>query len=158
MLLNKVKNQAKKGFTLIELLIVVAIIGILAAVAIPSYQDYTQSAKASQGVSGLSSLKTAVGVCVQKEGALTTCNDGSNGIPDVSSSSITGISSGLDVAAGVISATLDAVNPDDGNNISIRLVPTKTSTTLNWVIQCSDWDATASDSIVDGCSEATPSS
>ena len=68
-------KRIQQGFTLIELMIVVAIIGILAAVAIPQYKDYTAKAKAGNAVTAVDSLKKAVGICSQEEGALTNCNN-----------------------------------------------------------------------------------
>ncbi len=67
-------NKAQKGFTLIELMIVVAIIGILAAVALPAYQTYTEKSKYSEVVLAVGSVKSAMEVCMQVEGAVTDCD------------------------------------------------------------------------------------
>ncbi len=148
MLFNKMKKSANKGFTLVELLIVVAIIGILAAIALPAYQNYTQQAKASQGLSGLASFKTAVALCQQKEGKLDDCDGGAKGIPaDDATGLINGIAA-VKTENGVISATLEAVNPDNSTAIAVTLTPTLVGgAALNWVIGCTS----GTEDLVEGC-------
>jgi len=102
----EVKGQ--KGFTLIELMIVVAIIGILAAVALPAYQDYTKKSKFAEVVTQVGAARTAVELCYQTEGALTTCDAGEGSIP---AAVLTGTYNNLDTMSildGVITATATA--------------------------------------------------
>jgi type IV pilus assembly protein PilA len=72
----------QKGFTLIELMIVIAIIGSVAAVALPAYQTYTKKARFSEVISATGAVKSAVDICYQSTGAVTTCisEDGDPGV------------------------------------------------------------------------------
>jgi type IV pilus assembly protein PilA len=151
--------KKSKGFTLIELMIVVAIIGILAAVAIPAYNDYTQTTKASAGIAGLSSFKTNVAMCFQKEGALDNCNSGAKGIPaEITAAGNINYLESVKVTDGVIDAKLEAKDRN-GDQINISLTPTLGSGTINWVVACSDYADTTADpsadaSYIESCSKA----
>ncbi len=74
-------KQVQQGFTLIELMIVVAIIGILAAVAIPAYSNYTKKAKFTEVTQATQAMKSAVEACQADTGDLSSCPNGSNGVP-----------------------------------------------------------------------------
>lgn len=75
-------KKVQAGFTLIELMIVVAIIGILAAVAIPAYQNYTIKAKIASAISSVSSIKTAVVICIHEQAGLKDgCSTNAMNIP-----------------------------------------------------------------------------
>lgn len=156
--MNILKSLKKsKGFTLIELMIVVAIIGILAAIAIPAYNDYTQTTKASAGIAGLSSFKTTVAMCYQKEGDLKDCKAGSKGIPaGVKEAGTINYLEKVDVSAGVITATLEAKDRT-GNPIKVAITPTPANGTINWTVACSDYSDPTEDgaelSYVESCSK-----
>lgn len=159
--MNILKSLKKsKGFTLIELMIVVAIIGILAAVAIPAYNDYTQTTKASAGIAGLSSFKTTVAMCFQKEGSLDECNAGTKGIPSAVAAGTINYLSAVDVAGGTITATLEAKDRT-GGPIGVTITPEVSNGTINWTVACSDYaDPEGKDaelSYVESCTEATTS-
>jgi len=129
----------------------------LAAVAIPAYNDYTQTTKASAGIAGLSSYKTVVAMCYQKEGALADCDSGEKGIPKaITAAGSINYLTAVAVTNGVITATLEAKDRNS-NPIDISITPeVGTGTgTINWVVGCSDFaaDADADPSYVESCSQ-----
>ncbi|MGL6335492.1 type IVa pilus major pilin TapA [Aeromonas jandaei] len=132
--------KKQSGFTLIELMIVVAIVAILAAVALPAYQTYTKKAKFTEVVSATGAYKTAIEICAQTtaapDGALSTCDAGTNGVPAnnaVANGNVASVS--VDAATNAITATAVGAAGAPVNGLAGEtyiLVPTVTSGKVNW--------------------------
>jgi type IV pilus assembly protein PilA len=126
-------ENPKSGFTLIELLIVIAIIGILAAVAIPFYQGHIIRARLTEVENSMATLKSAVTSYYQDtEGSWPDCTT----LAEIRNSlgiglgSVTRIS-GITIQAGVITATIQNIDPLVDNEVLI-LTPSTNNGSISW--------------------------
>jgi len=139
-------KQNQKGLTLIELMIVIAIIGILAAIALPAYQTYSNKAKFSEVVTATTGVRSAVDLCFQTEGALTSCIPGTAAeiAAGTADSAVTAAAAGAvagnyvntvnAATAGTITATSQNIT---ATNRTYVLNATPTAGTLVWSVNAS---------------------
>ncbi|MGX5913205.1 pilin [Aliidiomarina sp. Khilg15.8] len=146
----------QRGFNLIELMIVVAIIGILSGIAVPAYTDYTQRARVSAALAGVQSLQTAVSLCWQIEGTMTSCAFGTNGVPNLPASPDlpTGVTGVTSTTAGSFTVNLEATGRDN-TPLQVHFAAQPATTHIAWRMTCSDYNAAVSPvSRVSGCENA----
>jgi type IV pilus assembly protein PilA len=137
----KMVKKVQAGFTLIELMIVVAIIGILAAVAIPAYSDYTVKAKVANALSAAGSLKTAVALCAQEAGDVTSCTTATAAANIPTFNPTKEVKSAVVNASGVIVLTLNDIGKGTAD-ATITMTPTLGATSLTWLNSTSITTAT----------------
>ena len=140
------KHNNQSGFTLFELMIAIAVIAILTAIGLPAYQGYVQKAALTDMLQTMTPYKTAIELCSLEQGALTTCNNGSFGIPATKSTNYT---ASITVTSGVI--TLTGQNALSG--LTTTLTPTVNAThgNLDWSRVCTTTPANAN--LTSACEE-----
>ena len=128
-------------------MIVIAIVGILAAVALPAYQNYTASAKFAEVVASVAPIKTAIEICVQKNGAssMASCDTEAEFGAVLASAAASGdyvgsVTVDATTTNGEITATSATIN---GTTKTYILTPTINST-YNTV----DWDVSSSSTCI----------
>ena len=126
-------KRIQRGFTLIELMIVVAIIGILAAIAIPQYQDYIARSQVGEAMTLADGLKTAIGLCLNDQGAIAGCDSNTNGIPPAVSVQGNYVAQ-VAVVNGTMTATMNALPKTSQliTGLTVTFVPNPLAGSIAW--------------------------
>ena len=124
--------QNIKGFTLIELMIVVAIVAILGGIALPVYQTYSMRTKVSEAILATAACRTAISEAAQTGLAIAPsvdgfgCGEGGTAAQRVS----TYVRSLSTSTAGVVTVTIDKIDPVNIDGKTLKLQPYRTAEAL----------------------------
>ncbi|TSA21195.1 MAG: prepilin-type N-terminal cleavage/methylation domain-containing protein [Betaproteobacteria bacterium] len=130
--------RKQAGFTLIELLMVLVIIGILAAVAVPQYSAYTKKAKFSEVVAATAPVKMAIEICLQKNGAVASCDTDAKVGADLTAAAIGGYVGSVTITGTTAAIVATGDSTTFGSVKTHTLTPTVSGGAVTWTAACSD--------------------